>query len=439
MASSGESVAASSRRLVNNKRRMTRAAVLPDVTNLPEVHPDMKVSRRQTMVHKSSYQPPVSNCQGKTNSQKCFLAPFSGGHGIKNSIVTCENQGLPVRAAKIAAKAKLKATITPFVRKKRQPFKVSYASESDTSIPYDEPMEIDNQALFTDVFEERVPKRIVDIDNHDDYFLCPQYAQDIFYYLKTRENLVLLPQDHLSINPDVTSQMRGILVDWLIQVQTHEQLEEETLQLCVIITDQFLSRATVPLANLQLVGITALLIAAKYVERFPPTVGTLCALTAGTYSEMDVLDLEKRVLIALQFDLSFPIPLFFLQRFLMVHQDDVQVERLARYLVDLSLPSIYLVSVPPSMLAASALYVARSVWLPEEPDAWSPGLVFYSGYRSEHFADTVRLQAKMLLRAGVSKYQAARQKHSEERCYGAISADPVLEDHPALVELARGD
>ena len=56
-------------------------------------------------------------------------------------------------------------------------------------------------------------------------------------------------------------------------------------------------------------------------------VATLCALTAGTYTYADVLEMEKSVLRVLQFDLSIPVPCFFLQRLLTVHQDDVQVRR----------------------------------------------------------------------------------------------------------------
>lgn len=56
-------------------------------------------------------------------------------------------------------------------------------------------------------------------------------------------------------------------------------------------------------------------------------VATLCALTAGTYTDTDVLEMEKSVLHVLQFDLSVPVPCFFLQRLLTVHQHDVQVRR----------------------------------------------------------------------------------------------------------------
>ena len=55
-------------------------------------------------------------------------------------------------------------------------------------------------------------------------------------------------------------------------LQNHLMLQDETLHLAVTLTDQFLMRRPVNLAKLQLVGVTCLLIAAKFVERFTPDV-----------------------------------------------------------------------------------------------------------------------------------------------------------------------
>ena len=47
---------------------------------------------------------------------------------------------------------------------------------------------------------------------------------------------------------------------------------QETLHVCVGIIDIYVAQWEVPLSKLQLLGVTALLIAAKFVERFPPEV-----------------------------------------------------------------------------------------------------------------------------------------------------------------------
>ena len=101
--------------------------------------------------------------------------------------------------------------------------------------------------------------------------------------------------------------------------------------------------------------------------------------------------------------------------------------------MDLSLPSIHLVSVPPSVLAAGALLVSRSVWLPEEPASWSPGLAYYSGHSQEALGPTVRLLAKMLLRAPVSKYQV-----STGWGWGVFCLSPITRSAWGRVGVGRG-
>lgn len=62
---------------------------------------------------------------------------------------------------------------------------------------------------------------------------------------------------------DVTPQMRGILVDWLVEVQECFELYHETLYLGVKLLDHFLERNSIKRDELQLVGATTLLISSK--------------------------------------------------------------------------------------------------------------------------------------------------------------------------------
>ena len=69
---------------------------------------------------------------------------------------------------------------------------------------------------------------------------------------------------YMSHQHDITSSMRTILVDWLIEVQENFELFHETLYLAVQLTDRYLSRKNVKREYLQLVGATCMLIAAKF-------------------------------------------------------------------------------------------------------------------------------------------------------------------------------
>jgi len=61
---------------------------------------------------------------------------------------------------------------------------------------------------------------------------------------------------------DITSNMRTILVDWLIEVADEYRLHRETLFLAVNFVDRFLSVMAVQRSKLQLVGTAAMFIAA---------------------------------------------------------------------------------------------------------------------------------------------------------------------------------
>ena len=65
--------------------------------------------------------------------------------------------------------------------------------------------------------------------------------------------------------PDITQDMRTILVDWMVEVQENFELNHETLYLSVKIVDAYLDKITeIKRDKLQLVGVTAMFVACKY-------------------------------------------------------------------------------------------------------------------------------------------------------------------------------
>lgn len=75
--------------------------------------------------------------------------------------------------------------------------------------------------------------------------------------------------------PEINEKMRAILIDWLIDVHQKFELSPETLYLTINIIDRFLSVKAVPRRELQLVGISATLMASKYEEIWPPEVNII--------------------------------------------------------------------------------------------------------------------------------------------------------------------
>ena len=67
----------------------------------------------------------------------------------------------------------------------------------------------------------------------------------------------------------INEKMRAILIDWLVEVHLKFKLVPETLYLTVNLIDRYLLGSPVERSNLQLVGVSALLLASKYEEIYP--------------------------------------------------------------------------------------------------------------------------------------------------------------------------
>ena len=152
--------------------------------------------------------------------------------------------------------------------------------------------------------------------------------------------------------------MRAILIDWLIEVHLKFKLLPETLFLTINMIDRFLEKQTIPRTKLQLVGVTAMLIASKYEEIYAPEVRDFVYITDKAYTKEEILKMEQAILTALDFNITAPSPYRFLERFAKINNADTPLFNLARYLIELPLIEYRMLKYSPSNLAASALFLA---------------------------------------------------------------------------------
>lgn len=72
---------------------------------------------------------------------------------------------------------------------------------------------------------------------------------------------------------------------------------------------------TIDKSKLQLVGVTAMLIASKYEEMYAPEVGDFVFITDNTYSSEEIRTMERNMLRTLDYSLGNPLCLHFLRRY----------------------------------------------------------------------------------------------------------------------------
>ncbi|KAG5477285.1 hypothetical protein LSCM4_04503 [Leishmania orientalis] len=133
-----------------------------------------------------------------------------------------------------------------------------------------------------------------------------EYGSEILDYFLEVERVVYSERMYMNRQSEITDRMRKILIDWLVDVISEFKLHPETFFLAVDIIDRFLFFYSIPRTKLQLVGVTAVLIAAKHEEVWPPTVNDCVAVTANTYSAGEVIDMEFDVVTALRFKFTVP-------------------------------------------------------------------------------------------------------------------------------------
>jgi hypothetical protein len=109
--------------------------------------------------------------------------------------------------------------------------------------------------------------------------------------------------------------IRSTLVDWLIQIHYNFKLLPESLFLTVNVIDRYFSKHQISKREVQLVGIAALLIVTKYEEIYPPILKDFIYITENEYTAEEILDMEKKILFALDFDLNLCSSFRFLERF----------------------------------------------------------------------------------------------------------------------------
>lgn len=102
--------------------------------------------------------------------------------------------------------------------------------------------------------------------------------------------------DYMANQTEVDWATRNKLIEWIMQLHMRYHMLPETLWIAINIIDRFLSNRTVSLVKLQLVGLTAIFIAAKYEEIMAPSVDEFVYMSDNGYSKDEILKGERIIL-----------------------------------------------------------------------------------------------------------------------------------------------
>ncbi|XP_026777295.3 G2/mitotic-specific cyclin-B1 isoform X2 [Pangasianodon hypophthalmus] len=253
----------------------------------------------------------------------------------------------------------------------------------------------------------------VDADDYDNPMLCSEYVKDIYKYLRQLEADQAVKPRYLE-GREVTGNMRAILIDWLVQVQIKFRLLQETMYMTVAIIDRFLQDHPVPKKQLQLVGVTAMFIASKYEEMYPPEIADFAFVTDRAYTTAQIRDMEMNILRVLKFSFGRPLPLQFLRRASKIGEVTAEQHTLAKYFVELTMVDYDMVHFAPSQVASAAFALMLKVFNCGE---WTPTLQYYMGYAEDSLIPVMQHIAKNVVKVneGLSKHLAVKNKYSSQK------------------------
>lgn len=256
------------------------------------------------------------------------------------------------------------------------------------------------------------------VDQIDSVQSCSEYATEIYNNL-FREEVSFMPRaNYMDSQGDINGKMRAILVDWLVEVHMKYRLRIETLYLTVNLIDRYLSRMPVKRKRLQLVGVVAMFIAAKFEEINPPEVHDFVHITDNAYTKEDLLVMECTMLSTLGFQIAVPTAAHFMERLQKLNKCSNVEREMAEYLLELSMIDIKMLRYEPSCLVSAALLMSNEIY--GRRPAWPQHMAQHSRRSEETLRGCADELHELMNAAPTNQLQAVRKKFSqpEYHCVG---------------------
>ncbi|KAI1797375.1 cyclin-like protein [Ganoderma leucocontextum] len=239
-----------------------------------------------------------------------------------------------------------------------------------------------------------------------DTTMVSEYAEDIFDYMQELEEDVMPDPNYMAGQTELNWQMRQTLVDWLLQVHLRYHLLPETLWIAINIVDRFLTKRVVSMLKLQLVGVTAMFIAAKYEEILAPSVDEFVFMTERGYTKEEILKGERIMLQTLDFKVShYCSPYSWMRKISKADDYDLQTRTLSKFLTEVTLLDYRFLRVKPSLVAAIGMYTARRMLGGD----WNEAFVYYSGSTEEHILPGHKLLIEKLTEDGFCEQHVCKK------------------------------
>ena len=264
-----------------------------------------------------------------------------------------------------------------------------------------------------------------------DLQLAEEYQEEIIPYLISLEHKKRINPYYMSKQTDINEKMRMILIDWLTEVHLKFKLLPETLFLTINFIDRYLQNNQTPRDKLQLIAVSSLLIACKYEEIYPPEISSFVYITDNAYNKEDILNYEIKILGDLEYDLTYPTPLRFLEILIIKLNlnKDFMFENKMKYLIELCLSKLifYQYSYLELVIGCCLLLCEKEGNINRSHNVINQFKLVQNEEKLEKIKNCVFELKKLLEYINENKnvFKGVRQKYSMEK-YGCVSNEDYL-------------
>ena len=192
----------------------------------------------------------------------------------------------------------------------------------------------------------------------DSVFHVSEFCADIQDGMLVKESKWSVDYLYMDRQEKINETIRSQLVDWLLQVQYNFKLLPESLFLTCNIIDRYFQSRQISSREVQLVAVAAMLIATKYEEIYPPQLQDYVHISENVFTGDQILDMELKILVELDFDMQLTSAYRFLERFAKLCRLDSVTTFLAQFMLELGLLDSKMHQFAASLQAVSAIYLA---------------------------------------------------------------------------------
>eukprot|EP00824_Muranothrix_gubernata_P011431 TRINITY_DN247_c0_g1_i4.p1 TRINITY_DN247_c0_g1~~TRINITY_DN247_c0_g1_i4.p1 ORF type:complete len:356 (-),score=78.34 TRINITY_DN247_c0_g1_i4:209-1276(-) len=198
--------------------------------------------------------------------------------------------------------------------------------------------------------------------------LLNEYGDEVLDHMK-KMTAKVNTADNLARH-GISAQLRAKMIDWMIEVLSKCQCDDQTLFLSAKLLDRFFAdvKCACTPGDLHIVGVTSIVLAAKYEEIIPLRLDFVEEkVTHGKITAEQIKQIEQLMVQTLKYWLGAPTELDFLLHYLQAILPNKEamnfefLESVARYLAKVNLHDYNLNSISPDLTAAATAHAAIKI------------------------------------------------------------------------------